>query len=168
MILIALGANEKSHVGPPPVTFLVALEALEVRGVTTVDLSRMFTSPAWPDPNDPPFTNAVALVRTTLSPPDLMAALHAVEADFGRERRVPNAPRPLDLDLIDYDGRTESPPGGPVLPHPRAAERAFVLAPLLDVAPGWRDPASGREGRELLKIAEALGNRAFPAQINTP
>lgn len=95
-----------------------------------------------------------------------MAALHAVEAEFGRERRVPNAPRPLDLDLIDYEGRVESPLAGPILPHPRAAERAFVLAPLLDVAPDWRDPVSGRLGRELLKTAEALGNRAFPAQIN--
>lgn len=168
MILIALGANEKSHVGPPPVTFRAALEALGARGVTTVALSRMFTSPAWPDPNDPPFTNAVALVRTTLTPADLMATLHAVEADFGRERRVPNAPRPLDLDLIDYDGRVDSRLARPVLPHPRATERAFVLAPLLDVAPDWRDPVSGREGRELLKMAEALGNRAFPAQINTP
>ena len=50
--------------------------------------------------------------------------------------------------------------------HPRAVERAFVLAPLLDVAPDWRDPVSGRLGRELLKTAEALGNRAFPAHIN--
>ncbi|MFT3808688.1 MAG: 2-amino-4-hydroxy-6-hydroxymethyldihydropteridine diphosphokinase [Micropepsaceae bacterium] len=168
MILIALGANEASRRGPPPETFRAALETLEGMGVKTLQLSRLFTSPAWPDPKDPPFTNAVARVETALPPVELMAALHAVEAGFGRERRVPNAPRPLDLDLIDYAGRVESPPGGPVLPHPRAAERAFVLAPLLDVAPEWVDPVSGRTGQELLKTAEALGNRAFPAQINIP
>ena len=168
MILIALGANESSHAGPPEATFRAALDVLAGRGIGIERLSRHFTSPAWPDPSDPPYTNAVAQIRTALTPFDLMAALHAVEAEFGRKRRVPNAPRPLDLDLIDYQGRVESPPEGPTLPHPRAAERAFVLAPLLDIAPDWRDPVSGRTGLDLLKIAEALGNQAFPAQINIP
>lgn len=166
MILIALGANQTSRVGPPEATLRAALDALVVRGARVLAVSRMFSSPAWPDPSDPPFTNAVASIETDMPPAVLMAALHAVEAEFGRERRLPNAPRTLDLDLIDYGGRVESPPGGPVLPHPRAAERAFVLAPLLDVAPDWRDPASGRTGRELLKAAQALGNQAFPAHIN--
>ena len=166
MILIALGANQNSSAGSPAATFAAALESLAARGVAALAVSRLFTSPAWPDPSEPPFTNAVAAVETALSPAELMAALHAVEAEFGRERRVPNAPRPLDLDLIDYEGRVESPLSGPILPHPRAVERAFVLAPLLDVAPDWRDPVSGRLGRELLKTAEALGNQAFPAHIN--
>ncbi len=166
MILIALGANQTSRVGPPEATFRAALDALTARGVRLLALSRMFNSPAWPDPSDPLFTNAVASIETDLPPAALMAALHAVEAEFGRERRALNAPRTLDLDLIDYGGRVENPPGGPVLPHPRAAERAFVLAPLLDIAPEWRDPASGRTGWELLKAAQALGNQAFPANIN--
>lgn len=166
MILIAFGANQTSIAGAPADTFQAAIGELGARGVAVVRLSRLFTSPAWPDPSDPPFTNAVAAVETVMSPAGLMAALHTVEAHFGRDRRVPNAPRPLDLDLIDYQGRVESPPNGPVLPHPRAAERAFVLAPLLDVAPGWQDPVTGQSGRDLLKSAEALGNRAFPAHIN--
>lgn len=165
MILIALGANQNSRVGPPEVTFRAALSSLAGRGVNLAALSRVFSSPAWPDPLDPPFTNAVAVVETALTPGELMAVLHAVEAELGRERRVPNAPRTLDLDLIDYDGRVQSPPGGPILPHPRAAERAFVLAPLLDVAPDWRDPVSGQAGQELLKAAQALGNQAIPANI---
>ena len=166
MILIAFGANQNSAAGDPAATFAAAIDELAARSVVVVKMSRLFTSPAWPDPGDPPFTNGVASVATGLSPPDLMAVLHAVEAHFGRDRRVPNAPRPLDLDLIDYRGRVESPLDGPVLPHPRAAGRAFVLAPLLDVAPGWVHPATGQSGRELLKSAEALGNRAFPAHIN--
>jgi len=126
----------------------------------------MYTSPAWPDPADPPFTNAVAAVDTWLAPAELMMTLHAVESEFGRKRGIPNIPRTLDLDLIDYDGRVESAIGGPVLPHPRATERAFVLAPLLDVAPDWRDPVTGTSGRDRLKALQALGNQAFPAQIN--
>lgn len=166
MIIIALGANQPSKAGLPPATFYAAIDALNMRGVRLLRLSRLFNSPAWPDPSDPPFTNAIAAIETDLPPMALMEVLHEVETVFGRERRLPNAPRPLDLDLIDYQGRVESPPGGPVLPHPRAAERAFVLAPLLDVAPDWRDPVSGKTGFQLLKTAEALGNRAFPAQIN--
>ena len=67
-----------------------------------------------------------------------MKLLHETETAFGRTRSVKNAPRTLDLDLIDYDGRVEE--GPPVLPHPRLSDRAFVLVPLADVAPGWRHP----------------------------
>ncbi len=168
MILIALGANQTSPAGPPAETFRAALARLAEAGVETLALSRLFTSPAWPDPADPPYTNAVAQVRTALSASALLAELHRVEAALGRERRAVNAPRPLDLDLIDYDGQVGSGPDGPILPHPRAHERAFVLAPLLDVAPDWRHPMTGETARDLLKMAQALGNRAFPAQINLP
>jgi 2-amino-4-hydroxy-6-hydroxymethyldihydropteridine diphosphokinase len=72
----------------------------------------------------------------------LLAALHGIEARFGRTRTRPNAPRTLDLDLIDYDGRIES--GPPELPHPRAGLRAFVLLPLRNVAPQWTHPVSGQ------------------------
>ena len=69
-----------------------------------------------------------------------MVTLHDIETSFGRKRSTPNAPRSIDLDLIDYDGRIET--GPPVLPHPRMERRAFVLVPLADVAPGWRHPVS--------------------------
>ncbi len=166
MILIALGANLPSEYGPPERTLRAALELLAPEGVELAALSRFYTSPAWPDPSDPPFTNAVAEVRTELGPAELLAVLHRIEARLGRARSVPNAPRTLDLDLIDYGGRVENGPENPVLPHPRAHERAFVLAPLRDVAPHWRHPVTGADVESLLKTAEALGNRAFPAQIN--
>jgi len=87
-------------------------------------------------------------VRTELSPAALMATLHDIEKSFGRKRSAPNAPRSLDLDLIDYDGRVEV--GPPVLPHPRMATRAFVLVPLANVAPGWRHPVSSKTVEELI------------------
>lgn len=168
MILIALGANLPSHLGPPERTFQGALGHLAAEGVEMKALSRLYTSPAWPNPADPPFLNAVADVSTQLTPAELLAALHRVEHRLGRVRGNPNAPRTIDLDLIDYGGLVTPAPENPVLPHPRAHERAFVLAPLRDVAPGWRHPVTGASVETLLKSAEALGNRAFPAQINFP
>ena len=108
---------------------------------------------SWPDPSDPPFTNAVAHVQTPLGPARLLQTLHDIEAEFGRIREKQNAPRTLDLDLLDYDGRIET--GPPELPHPRLAQRAFVLLPLQDVATGWRHPVSGLAVSELVAAIPA-------------
>ncbi len=138
MILIALGANSDSAAGPPAITIVSSLGCMAAQQIRVLKVSSFYRTPAWPDPSDPPFVNAVALVQTPLGPAGLLQALHTIEVTFGRERSHPNAPRTLDLDLIDYDGRVEE--GPPVLPHPRAAERAFVLKPLADVAPRWIHP----------------------------
>ena len=148
MIVIALGANLESHVGPPAKTIAAALDALALHGVKIMAVSSLYVTPAWPDPSDPPFDNAVSLVDTTHAPEGLMGVLHEIESRFGRTRGEKNAPRTLDLDLIDYDGRIEA--GPPTLPHPRMAERAFVLIPLADVAPAWRHPVSGHSVAELI------------------
>jgi len=111
-------------------------------------VSKFYATPAWPDPNDPPFVNAVAHVQTTVSPTELLAVLHNVETAFGRRRGERNAPRTLDLDLLAYDGRIEA--GPPALPHPRMAERGFVLIPLGDIAPDWRHPITGRSVQSLI------------------
>ena len=148
MIVIALGANLPSRAGAPRETLRAALDALTAFGVRVTAVSPFYASKAWPDPGDPAFVNAVAIVETELSPHALMTRLHEVETSFGRKRSTKNAPRPLDLDLIDYDGWVEA--GPPVLPHPRMHGRAFVLAPLADVAPGWRHPVSGETIEQLL------------------
>ena len=143
MIMIALGANLPGLAGPPMAQLDAALAALDARGITVVRRSRWWRSPAWPDPGEPSFVNGVAVLRTALSPAALMAELHAVEAALGRRRGRANAPRPVDLDLLDFDGVVSAgESGGPVLPHPRMSERAFVLLPVRDVAPGWRHPVS--------------------------
>ena len=149
--LVALGANLPGPAGPPRAQLDAALAALEARGVAILLRSRFFRSAAWPAPADPPFVNAVALVETALEPGALMALLHEVEDTLGRRRGEPNAPRTLDLDLLDHGGRVrDGADGGPGLPHPRLAGRAFVLRPLADVAPDWRDPRDGRALAELL------------------
>ena len=140
MIVIALGANLPSRAGSPRDTLKAALTELTAHGVHVSTVSSYYVTKAWPDPADPPFVNAVARIDTKLAPAELMALLHATEESFGRQRTKRNAPRTLDLDLIDYDGRVES--GPPVLPHPRLGDRAFVLVPLADIAPDWRHPVT--------------------------
>jgi len=147
-IFIALGANIPSALGPPEMTLASALRALARAGVTIQCVSRFHHTPAWPDPTDPPFTNAAAGIETVLKPMELMALLHKVETDHGRTRSTKNAPRTLDLDLIDYQGLVQG--GPPILPHPRMAERRFVLEPLAEIAPHWHHPVTGKSAAELL------------------
>ena len=143
-IYIALGANLPNGEDTPQDTIAAALDALAAAGVAIAARSSDWSSPAWPDPSDPPYVNAVAAVDTALAPRPLLDVLHAVEAEFGRARSVRNAPRTLDLDLIDHQGRVESDENGLEIPHPRATGRAFVLLPLQEIAPDWHDPVSGR------------------------
>lgn len=149
-IYIALGANQAYRGAGPLENLNSALRALVSQGVRVSSCSRPWRTPAWPDPSDPPFVNGAAEIRTELDPAALMALLHAVEARFGRVRGRRNAPRTIDLDLIDYRGRVQADEAGPVLPHPRACGRAFVLLPLKEVAPRWRDPASGASVERLI------------------
>ena len=141
MILIGLGANIPSPAGPPEATLKAALNALTERRIQIASVSHAYRTPAWPVPSDPEYVNQVAALITPLPPAELLAILHEVEMSFGRKRSEKNAPRTLDLDLLDYDGRVEL--GPPELPHPRLESRSFVLIPLRDVAPAWRHPVSG-------------------------
>ena len=147
-ILIALGANIPSEAGPPLLTLKAALASLENAGVTILRVSAFYETQAWPNPADPPFVNAVAAVQTDLQPFALLTLLHDVETAQGRKRSAPNAPRTLDIDLIDYRGRVEE--GQVQLPHPKAATRRFVLEPLKDVSPDWQHPVSGQDLETML------------------
>lgn len=121
--------------------------------------SSWWRSAAWPDPSDPAFLNGVVIVRTELDPHALMAALGRIEEVFGRERDRRNAPRTLDLDLIAY-GRLSGDMEGLILPHPRAAERLFVMGPLAEIAPAWRHPAGGQAAS--LAEAATVGRDSRP------
>jgi 2-amino-4-hydroxy-6-hydroxymethyldihydropteridine diphosphokinase len=103
-----------------------------------------------PISDQPWYVNGVAELRTDLGPQQLLSELHAVERLFGRERRERNEARVLDLDLLAYGNLVRPGPEPPILPHPRLAERAFVLLPLCDLMPQWRHPVDGRSLNEMI------------------
>jgi 2-amino-4-hydroxy-6-hydroxymethyldihydropteridine diphosphokinase len=128
---------------------MAAVAQLPAIGVAIVSRSPWYLSEPAPASDQPWFVNGVVEIATELPPPELLARLLALEAQFGRERGARDAARTLDLDLLDYDGRECSTPDL-VLPHPRLHERRFVLAPLCDIVPDWRHPRLGLTAAELL------------------
>ena len=158
-VFIGLGAN----LGDARATLrdaLIALQSLAVPG--SFAASALYAS-APVDSSGPDYVNAVARLRTVLAPHGLLAALQAIERRFGRERPYRNAPRTLDLDVLLFG--VEGNAGGIALrddsltvPHPRAAQRTFVLEPLAELWPGGEIPGAGRVA-DLLAAA-----RRDPAQ----
>lgn len=151
-VVVALGCNDKGVWTDCVEALEAALARFRAEGLDVLRRSSWWRSAAWPDPNDPPFVNGVVIVRTALDPHALMATLGRIEDAMGRERRGLNAPRTLDLDLIAY-GRLSGDLDGLILPHPRAAERLFVMGPLAEIAPEWRHPVNGLAADELAEQA---------------
>jgi 2-amino-4-hydroxy-6-hydroxymethyldihydropteridine diphosphokinase len=152
VIVIGLGSNLSSlRHGDPRATCEAALQALRAAGLRIERRSRWYRSAPVPASDQPWFVNGVAQIETDLSAADLLALLHRIEEDMGRERRVRNEARVIDLDLLIYGDRLSRPGETPVLPHPRLAERAFVLLPLAELAPAWCHPGSGRSVVEMIR-----------------
>jgi 2-amino-4-hydroxy-6-hydroxymethyldihydropteridine diphosphokinase len=146
---IGLGAN----LGDPRAAFRAALAALAARDDVRLEaVSSIWRTAPWGRLDQPEFLNAAALVSTTLSARSLLDVLLEEEARAGRVRAERWGPRVLDLDLLFHGASTASEPGLR-LPHPRLAGRSFVLEPLAEVAPEWRDP---RSGRSVVELRDAL------------
>lgn len=145
MILLGIGSNVPGPQGATPrQNCHNAVGVLEGAGLTVTARSRWYRSSPVPPSDQPWFINGVVAVEAAgLEPEPLLELLHQVEDDFGRRRAALNAPRPLDLDILDFDGRIAGPGSTVVLPHPRMHQRAFVLVPLSEIAPDWRHPVIG-------------------------
>lgn len=147
---IALGSNRRGRHGPPAATVRAAAGAIGAK-----ILSKVRLTPAL-GPAGRGFANAVALVESELDPPALLAELKRVEREFGRRGGRRWGPRVLDLDLVLWSGGPWA-ADGLIVPHPEFRRRRFVLEPLAEIAPHWRDPITCATVRQLL---HRLGRRS--------
>ncbi|MCA0872715.1 2-amino-4-hydroxy-6-hydroxymethyldihydropteridine diphosphokinase [Seohaeicola saemankumensis] len=182
-VLIAIGANLPSDAGMPDKTLISAVSAMPSLGLAPRAISRFYATPCFPAGAGPDYVNAALQVETTMAANDVLAALHRIEARFGRRRDTRWGMRTLDLDLIAWgdlvlpDRATlrhwmTLPPGDQaqqapqqlILPHPRLQDRGFVLVPLADIAPQWVHPVLGQtviQMRNALPDAEIRAIRAI-------
>jgi 2-amino-4-hydroxy-6-hydroxymethyldihydropteridine diphosphokinase len=135
---VGLGAN----LGEPQAALAAAFRALAALPGTALAARSSLYRSAPVDAGGPDYLNAVAALDTTLSAPELLQGLQRIEAAQGRERPFHHAPRTLDLDLLLYGAQVLDSPTL-TLPHPRLHRRAFVLAPLLELAPALQHPLLG-------------------------
>ncbi|HVQ06325.1 MAG TPA: 2-amino-4-hydroxy-6-hydroxymethyldihydropteridine diphosphokinase [Burkholderiaceae bacterium] len=138
LAFVGVGAN----LDHPAAQVERGIEALQALPQTELGARSSLYASAPVDAPGPEYVNAVVALRTTLDAMPLLRALHDIEARFGRQRSERNAPRTLDLDLLLY-GDLHSDDAALRLPHPRLHQRAFVLLPLLEIAPALRVPGLG-------------------------
>jgi 2-amino-4-hydroxy-6-hydroxymethyldihydropteridine diphosphokinase len=149
---VALGSN----LDDPVAQILGGFSSLAaLRGTRLARRSSLYRNPPVGVLEQPEFVNAVAMIETTLGPLELLDELLDIERAHGRERVLANGPRTLDLDLALYGERRIREPRL-IVPHPRLAERAFVLVPLLEIAPDTVVPGMGRVA-DLVKTVDASG-----------
>lgn len=152
--VVAFGGN----LARPDVAFRDALAALsKLGGTRAVATSSLYRSAPWGPVEQPDFLNAIAVLETNSTADDLADALARTEASLGSGHPVRFGPREIDLDLVAFGDELRD---DPVLtiPHPRLAERRFVLEPLAEVRPSWTHPRSGRPVVELLRDLPFSGN----------
>ena len=157
---VGLGAN----LGDAPARLRWAAEALgQLPDTQLLDVSGLYRSaPIACEPGAPVFFNAVAALETRLSAPDLLAGLQQLEQVAGRQRPYHHAPRTLDLDLLLYgDGRIDSPSLS--VPHPRMAQRAFVMQPLAEIAVQWQQAAAQPDlaAQDIERLGPLLASRGI-------
>lgn len=156
--LIALGSNLPIDGSSPVSTLKSALRQLDNKQGISVDrVSAWYRTPAWPAGSGPDFVNGAAALQSSKSPSEILQQMHEVEKSLGRRRKIRWGARTCDLDLIGAEScvlpdaatvknwielgpQKDLIPGELLIPHPRIQERAFVLVPLLDIAPNWVHP----------------------------
>jgi 2-amino-4-hydroxy-6-hydroxymethyldihydropteridine diphosphokinase len=163
-IFVAIGANLFNTAGESPLQICerAVRDVAALPGLHGAVRSRWFSSAPIPDSEQPRYINGILHLKGENLPLTLLSALQAIEERAGRLRGEQNAARTLDLDIIDMGGMLRDLPD-PILPHPRAHLRAFVLMPLRDVAPGWVHPRLEESVESLLAKLPAQDIRAVGA-----
>jgi len=150
VVYLGLGSN----LGPRQDNLDKALDLLSQR-LSIGQVSPVYDTAPVGNIDQPRFLNMVCQVYTKLTPTALLALAKGIESKMGRVHGKPNAPRPIDIDILFYGDQVIDIPEL-VIPHPRLAERAFVLVPLADIAPGLVHPVSGKTVKELLKEVRGM------------
>lgn len=154
---VALGSNLGDRAAA-----LAQAQAMIAAEDTVLATSQVYETEPVGGPEQGAYLNAVIAVRTERTPEALLGRLLAIEAEMGRVREVHWGPRVIDLDLLAFgDARRDTPALS--LPHPRLAERAFVLVPLCEVGAEWVHPVSGKSARQLLSEVSRDGVRLWSA-----
>ncbi len=167
MIVLALGSNLSDRFGPPKASVRRAVDELNAHGIQVINTSNLYETLPHSYSAQPNYVNAAVEVKTALPADSLLRVLKGIEAKAGRPAKRRRSvfynweSRPLDLDIVSYKGIVLNWKGNRpktcarvILPHPRAHERAFVLRPLLDIAPNWHHPIFGLTAQQLLKRPE--------------
>jgi len=143
-VYLGLGSNlgDRQH------NLNMALELLSQRAKVVKVSSTYDTEPVG-NPDQPRFLNLVARIQTRLAPLELLTLTQGIEAKLGRTKDKPNAPRPLDIDILFYGDQIVK-NRQLIIPHPRIEERAFVLVPLTEIAPKLIHPVSGKSAEKML------------------
>jgi 2-amino-4-hydroxy-6-hydroxymethyldihydropteridine diphosphokinase len=157
-VFVALGSN----LGDRAENLRVALERIgDSESISAV--SSVYETEPWGVPDEQPaYLNQVCELQSSTPASDLMNLLLGIEADLGRKRTFENEARPLDLDILFYGDRVIDIPGLQI-PHPRLHERAFVLAPLAEIAPELIHPILGATPGDFLRDVDASGVQRYPA-----
>jgi len=145
VVYLGLGSN----LGDRESNLREAIRRLDEAGARVLALSPLYETAPVGYLDQPDFLNAVCRAETDLPPRDLLRVVKDIEAAMGRQPSFRNAPRPIDIDILFYDDLVLNTPDL-VIPHPCLAERAFVLAPLADLAPNLCHPVLGHTVEALL------------------
>jgi len=160
-VYLGLGSN----VGDREANLREALERLEAAGIRVARRSSLYETEPLELRDQPWFLNAVVEVETDLFPRQLLGCLQNIEHEMGRRRVTPKGPRNIDIDILFY-GRSVIETPELRVPHPRIAQRRFVLEPLSEIAPVLRHPVTGKTAREMLAAAEADGDPQMVRRLN--
>ena len=158
MIYLAIGSNLSSTFGDRFENINFAISYLETYGINVIKKSNFYESYSYPNKRDPKFINIIILIKTHLSPIDLMSVLLFIEEKLERKRNKKNEPRACDIDIIDYNSQVldfKYKDLNLIIPHKNLIFRNLVLLPLQEISPEWKHPITKESVSVLIdKLAE--------------
>ena len=149
-IFISIGSNLRGHMNNPKYIMDIVFHNLSNQGLRVICASKIYISKPSPSGLGPLFYNRVIIIKTNLSPEDILKRLKKIERIYSNRSIQRNSPRVLDLDILDYKGEIINKSDYIQIPHPKLYCRDFILKPLHDISPYWVHPINGKSVKSLL------------------